>query len=50
MKIKCTNCQTMNDYSEQTLLALLLRGLNDMILDKCMTDHGHGQRDCQQVL
>ena len=37
MKIKCTNCQTMNDYSEQTLLTLLLRGLNDMILDKCMT-------------
>ena len=29
MKIKCTNCQTMNDYSYQTLLTLLLRGLND---------------------
>ena len=29
MKIKCTNCQTMIDYSVQTLLTLLLRGLND---------------------
>ena len=49
MKISCSSCQTMNDYSEQILLTLLLRGLNDpdlqqdllaepdLNLDKCMT-------------
>ena len=49
LKISCTYCQTVNDYSEQTLLTLLLRGLNDtdlqqdllaepdLTLDKCVT-------------
>ena len=49
LKISCTSCQTVNDYSEQTILTLLLRGLNDtdlqqdllaepdLTLDKCVT-------------